>query len=178
MGIFGNLFGGGQNQRPVNQYQKILTEGDFTKTDHQLLTSTSQWTEIATYTVPAQQILKAGYGDAGHPENEGRVYVFIRTGEATPVEITGKWRIVLTNRARSFHEPVQEFDEELTHGDLNDKRKLLPLGVQGRVLGEDDVLAIEFKPKAAHATAGAGNDNVGWADTTESLLKIPVTIRE
>jgi hypothetical protein len=178
MGIFGNLFGGNQSERPVNQYQKILTESDFTVVDHQTISSTTQWTEIATYTVPAQQILRAGYGDAGHPENEGRVYVFIRSGETTPAELTGKWRVVLTNRARSFHEPVQEFDEELTHGDLNDKRKLLPLGVQGRTLGEDDVLVIEFKPSSAHIGAGAGADNVGWADTTESLIKIPVTVRE
>lgn len=156
----------------------MLTEADFTKTDHQLLTSASDWTEIAYYSCLAQQQLRPGIGDAGHPENQGRVYSYLRTGEATPVEITGKWRIVLKNRARNWSEVIVEFDEELTHGDLNDKRKMIPLPVQGSVIGEDDVLAIEVKPTSTHVTAGAGNDNLGWADPTESLLKIPVTIRE
>jgi len=187
MGFLDGLFGGNGNatvpnsrvSRNISRYAKVLTEADFTTTDHQLLTSTTDWTEIAYYTVPAAQRLRAGYGDPGHPENQGRVYVYIRTGETTPAEITGKWRVVVRNRAKgSLYHVIQEFDEELTHGDLNDKRKLLPLPEGGPVIGEDDILCIEFKPGAAHATAGAGNDNIGWADATESLLKIPVTIAE
>jgi len=128
--------------------------------------------------VLAQQRLRVGISDPNHPENQGRVYVFLRTGEATPVEITGKWRIVLKNRARTWQHVIQEFDEELTHGDLNDKRKQIPLPLSGPAIGEDYMLTIEVKPKVVHETAAAGNDNLGWADATESLMKIPVTIEE
>ena len=177
MGLFDNIFGQ-KKTGTGTRYAKVLTEADFTKTDHQLLTTTTDWTEIAYYTILAQQRLRAGYGDEGHPENEGRVYSFIRTGEATPVEITGKWRVTLKNRARTWQYVIQEFDGELTHGSLNDKRQMIPLGEQGPVIGEDFIITIEVKPAATHVTAGAGNDNVGWDDATESLLKIPVTIAE
>ncbi len=178
MGILENLFGGNNNQsnRLANAYQIVLTEADFTTSDHQMLTSTSAWTDIASYTIPAQRRLKAGYGDINHPENEGRVYAYLRTGEATPAEITGKWRIIVTNRARTWEKVISEFDEELTHGDLNDKRKLIPLPALGPVIGEDDLIIIQCKPSSTHVGSGADADNIGWADSTESLLKIPVTV--
>lgn len=84
----------------------------------------------------------------------------------------------MKNRARTWHHVIKEFDEELTHGDLNDKQKQIPLPSMGPILGEDYMITIEVKPASTHATAGAGNDNIGFADTTESLLKIPVTIEE
>lgn len=170
------MFTGGGNSKP--KYPKVFNESEFTTSDHQVLTSTTNWTEIAYYVVLAQQRLRVGISDANHPENEGRVYVILRSGETTPAEFPGKWRIVLKNRARTWMHVVQEFDEELTHGDLNDKRKQIPLPLMGPPIGEDYMLTIEVKPKTAHATAGAGNDNLGWADDTESLMKIPVTIEE
>jgi len=154
----------------------MFTENDFTCNDHQQLISTDEWVEIAYYTVPANQEIMAGYGDPNHPENQGRVYVYIRTGEATPAEITGKWRIVVRNRAKNWHKVLREFDEELTHGDLNDKRKLLPLEETGVIIGEDDILSIQVKPNSTHVGSGAGADNVGFEDSTETLLKIPVTV--
>lgn len=156
----------------------MMNETEFQTTDHQVLISTDDWVEIAHYIVLAQQRLRVGIGDANHPENEGRAYVFLRTGEATPVEITGKWRIVLKNRARTWHRVLIDFDEELTHGDLNDKRKQIPLPLIGPPIGEDYMLTIEVKPKIKHETAGDDADNLGWADATESLMKIPVTIEE
>lgn len=164
----------GQNKK--RGYKKVLNEGDFTTTDHQVITSTTEWTTIATYQCPAQQIIAPGYGDYNHPENEGRIYGFLRTGEATPVEIPGKWRIILTDYNETKIIPITEYDEELTHGDLNDKQKMIPLAESPYRIGEDSYLKIQVKPDAAHSTAGAGNDNLGWADNTESLLKIPVTI--
>lgn len=166
------LFGGNQKRG----YQKVLNEGDFTTSDHQVLTSITEWTTIATYQCPAQQLIAPGYGDANHPENEGRIYAFIRTGETTPAEITGKLRIIITDYNETKIIVIDEFDEELMHGDLNDKQKLIPLPQSPYKVGEDSYIKIQFKPDSAHATAGAGNDNIGWADATESLIKIPVTV--
>jgi len=157
-------------------YKKVLNEGDFTVSDHQVLTSTTEWTTIATYQCPAQQKIYPGYGDENHPENEGRVYIYLRTGETTPAEITGKVRIIVTDYNETKIIPIDEFDEELTHGDLNDKKKMIPLPQSGFGIAEDSYIKIQVKPDSAHSTAGAGNDNLGWADSTESLLKIPVTI--
>ena len=95
----------------------------------------------------------------------GRVYAFIRTGEATPVEITGKWRIILTDYNETKIITIAEFDEELTHGSATDKRLMLPLPESKFRVGEDSYLKLQFKPRAAHATAGAGNDNIGLAIT-------------
>ena len=167
LGIGGNKT---NTSRSGQKFPMMFTENDFTTNDHQMLISTDEWTEIAYYTVPAQREVMPGYGDPGHPENEGRVYAFIRTGEATPVEITGKWRIVVRNRAKNWSRVIQEFDEELTHGDLNDKRKLLPLQASGVIIGEDDVLSIQVKPNSTHVGSGAGADNVGFEDSTETAI--------
>jgi len=157
-------------------YSKHLTEQDFTTTDHQVLTSTTEWTTIATYQCPAQQVIAPGYGNRNQEESMGRVYGFLRTGEATPVEITGKWRIILTDYNETKIITIAEFDEELTHGSATDKRLMLPLPESKFRVGEDSYIKIQVKPRSAHSTAGAGADNLGWADSTESLLKIPVTI--
>jgi len=155
-------------------FQKMLTEADFTKIDHQMLTSITEWTTIATYTCPAQQEIHPGYGNPTNDQNEGRVYVFLRTGETTPVEITGKWRIVLTDANDIKKIVIQEFDEALTHGDLNDKNKMIPLPYDPRGVAEDSKLIIQCKPAAIHITGTT--DVLGWGSITESLLKIPVTI--
>jgi len=157
-------------------FAKMLTEADFTKTDHQMLTSTTEWTTIATYTCPAQQEIHPGYGVPSADQNEGRVYAYLRTGEATPVEIKGKWRICLTDANDIKKIVVAEFDEELTHGDLNDKNKMIPLPYDPRGIAEDSKFIIQVKPSATHVGSGAGTDNLGWASASESLLKIPVTV--
>jgi len=168
MGIFGGPRARG--------FKKVLNEGDLTTTDHQVLTSTTEWTTIATYQCPAQQTIAPGYGDANHPENEGRVYIYLRTGEGTPAEITGKVRLIITNYAETKLTVIDEWDEELVHGDLNDKQKMIPLPEFPGRIGEDSYLKVQVKPDSVHSTAGAGNDNLGWADSTEALLKIPVTV--
>jgi len=166
------MFGQPQKQG----FAKMLTEADFTKEDHQLLTSTDEWTTIATYVCPAQQEVHPGYGSPGAEQNQGRVYCFLRTGEVTPVEIPGSWRIVLTDANYIKKMVIADFDEELSHGDLNDKHKMLPLPFDHRGIAEDSKLLIQLKPSATHLGSGADADNLGWEDTTESLLKIPVTI--
>lgn len=175
MGILDGIFGNG-NKRVG--YKKVLSEQDFTTTDHQVLTSTSEWTTIATYKCPAQQQIAVGYGNASQPENEGRVYIFLRTGEATPVEITGKVRILVTDYNETRIRKIFEHDGELLHGSLNDKRQQIPIGESRPMVAEDDYIKIQVMPVSAHSTAGAGADNLGWADSTESLLKIPVTVYE
>lgn len=178
MNILEKLFGGGNGGQESPGYNRVLTEADFTTSDHQKLTSTSDWAEIAYYQIPADMELFAGYGDINHPENMGRLYVILRTGEATPVEITGSWRLKYTNRPRNRGTVIETYDEALTHGDLNDKRKQIPLPRYPQRITEDKYLVIEVKPTAVHETAGAGNDNLGWADATETQIKIPVTIIE
>ena len=168
------MFGIGQKQR--QSFEMILTEADFTVEDHQILPSTSEWQTIAYYECKAQQELHPGSGNPNQDENEGRVYAFFRTGHDTPLEIPGKWRIVLTDASDLKKVPIMEFDNELTHGDLNDKKKMIPLPYKAPGISEDSILKIQIKPSSAHIGAGANEDNIGWADNTESLLKIPVTI--
>lgn len=171
--MFGNLLSGNKS---AQKYYKALTDADFTTTDHQVLTSTTEWTTIATYQCPAQMKIAVGYGNPNQAENQGRVYVYLRTGEGTPAEITGKVRIIVTDYNETKIYPIFEHDENLLHGDLNDKQKLIPIPESRPMVGEDSYIKIQVKPDSAHSTAGAGNDNLGWADSTESILKVPVTI--
>ena len=157
-------------------FTTILTDADFTTNDHQILSSTTEWTTIATYTCPAQQEIHPGYGTPGAEQNQGRVYCILRSGETTPAEFLGSWRIILTDANDIKKQVIATYDEEMTHGDLDDKHKMIPLPYDARGIAEDSKFVIQFKPRAVHETAGAGNDNLGWADTTESILKIPVTI--
>lgn len=175
MGMLDNLFGGNQ-PKARQKLKKQLNEGDFTTTDHQLLSSTTEWSTIATYQCSPQQRLAVGYGNANQEEDMGRVYAYIRTGEGTPAEITGKIRIIVTDNDETKIYPVFEHDGALLHGDLNDKSKLIPIPESRPLIGEDSYIKVQIKPDSAHATSGAGNDNVGWADSTESLLKVPITV--
>jgi len=157
----------------------MLTDtADLTTTDHQCIHSTTEWTTIATYQCPAQTQMAVGYGNAGQPENEGRIYAYLRTGEGTPAEITGKIRIIVTDYNESKIFSVFENDGNMLHGSLTDKQQQVPIPETRPMIGEDSYIKIQVKPDSAHNTSGAGNDNLGWADSTESILKIPVTVYE
>lgn len=153
-----------------------LTLGDWTVTDHQVLTSITAWATIATYQVPAQTKIRVGQGDVNHPDNQGHVYLFLRSGETTPAEITGKWRIIITDYNETKKVVVKEFEGIITHGSRTDIKLMIPLPEFPVYAGEDSYIMIQFKPVAVHSTAGAGNDNIGWGDVTESLIDIPVTV--
>jgi len=76
------VFGIGGQARP--RYQKVMVDAEFTTEDHQVLTTITNWTEIAYYTILAQQKLRVGYGNPGQPQNQGHLYVIFNTGEASP----------------------------------------------------------------------------------------------
>jgi len=155
-----------------------LTENDLTTSDHQELSSTTEYQTIATYQVPAQRKIRFGQGDVNHPDSAGTLYLYIRSGEATPAEITGKIRIVATNYSATKVVPIWEGEEAELHGDLNDINKKLRAFESGPQIGEDSYLKVQIKPYSTHVGSGAGADNVGWADGTESLVRIPITVYE
>jgi len=175
MGILDSIFGN-NNNNAAGKFLQTLTENDFTTTDHQTVSSTTDWTTIATYQCPAQQRIAVGWGDINHPDSAGRIYAYIRTGEGTPAEITGKLRILVTNYNDTKRYVLFEGDESHLHGDVNDITKKEVLVEKRPLIGEDSYIKVQIKPVAAHETSGAGNDNVGWADTTESLLRVPITV--
>lgn len=175
MGIM-DIFNNGASAKKQG-YKVVLTDtGDLSTTDHQCIHSTTEWTTIATYQCPAQQKIAVGYGNPANPENQGRIYAYLRTGEGTPDEITGKIRIIITNYNDTNRKVIFEHDENMLHGSLTDKQQQVPLPESKDMISEDSYIKVQVKPDSAHNTSGAGNDNLGWADSTESILKIPVTV--
>jgi len=173
MGLLDGIFGGGQK---AAGYQKVLTQSDFTKTDHQTLPDITDYATVATYKCPAQMQIAIGFGDDNHPDSAGRLYIFMRTGEATPAEILGKIRILVTNYADTKRFVLYDGDGSILHGDLTDKNKKTVMSERRPMIGQDSYIKIQMMPTVAHVGAGAAADNVGWASITESLLSIPVTV--
>jgi len=176
MGILDNLFGGNQTKGKRGFKQVLTDTGDFTTTDHQTLGSTSEYHTIAYYQVPAQTKVRVGYGNPDQEEDMGRIYAYIRTGEATPDEIPGKLRIIAEDYNGFRKRVVFEHDENMLHGSLTDKHSQVPVPEDSAFIAEDSYIKVQIKPDSTHNTSGAGNDNVGWADTTESILKVPITV--
>src|SRR4030042_324249 len=172
MGLLDGIIGKGNGG--MVPYEKLLTEADFTKTDHQTLPSTTEWTTIATYKCPAQQKISVGYGTRSLPDSAGRIYVFMRTGEATPVEITGKIRVIVTNYNATKQFVLFEDEGAHLHGSLTDINQKRILQECRPMIGEDSYIKVQMLPTAAHVGSGAGADNIGWASATESLLRLPV----
>ena len=165
------------------KYPKILanynaTVGDFTVTDHQALPSTTEFQTIATYKCPAQQKIAVGYGSDAVPDSCGYLYISLTNGvDASPVEITGKVRIIVTNYAGTKIVVIGEWDESICHGSTTDRKLKLPLSERRPIIGQDSYIKVQVMPLVTHVAAGSNADNLGWGPNTaqQSLISIPVT---
>ena len=164
----------------MGKYTKILRAAsagsDFTVTDHQALPSITEFQTIATYKCPAQTKIAVGYGTPTQPDSAGHIYVFLKTGEATPVEILGKLRVIVTNFAGTKQVVLAEHDESVLHGSQTDRKLMLQLAEKRPMIKQDDYIKVQIMPAAAHVAAGATADNVGWGAATESLIQLPITV--
>ncbi len=168
------------------KYPKTLsnynaTVGDFTVTDHQALATVSEFVTIATYKCPAQQSIAVGYGTLALPDSCGYLYASLTNGvDASPVEITGKIRIIVTNYAGTKTAVIGEWDESTTHGSLTDRRLKIPIpesDVKYRI-SQDSYIKVQVQPLVTHVAAGSNADNLGWGPNTaqQSEIHVPVTV--
>ena len=164
-GLLGGLFGGSRKRG----FRKVLKHSDFTTSDV-TCTSATSFNLIGSYTVPAQQEIAVGYGNAQEPMNQG--YLYLQAKDTGGTEFEGYWRISVANANTTAIDVVFEEYSTRTDGDTADKSKMLALPeitnypVLGRVPREDDTIRVEFKPDTASKVMDYGN----------SSIFIPVTV--
>lgn len=136
-----------------------------------------KWNRIGEFTVPAQQLYHFGYGDEGHPENQGYIFIGIYDDTATnSVVEEGFVRLVQVNARETVGPTVWEGRTENLRGDTADKRKMIALPEKDEFfwVGEDSKLVIEFKPDADDTIVKAA---IGTALGLD-VWNVPVTIKQ
>jgi len=140
-----------------------------------ILCTAGVWTVIGRYQVPAQQLIRIGFGSAQFPDNQGYVYFALYDDTATnSVLEEGKLRIVQRDYDNVVSYPVKEWHTREIRGDVNDKRKkvALPEQVHMPFVGRDSYIEIQFK---AAATDSLIDVAVGTAAGLD-VWQLPVTI--
>jgi hypothetical protein len=151
-----------------NPFPKTLTIGDFVS-GTSVATYSGKYNKLGEYKIPAQQQVNVGQGAQGTPYNQGYLYVFLKDEQANPVEITGKFRIVVSNANETERVVVFEEYSTVLHGDLSDRAKKIALPEDKRKTAkEDDKIILEFMPDADAVTHPVTKAN--------STILIPATV--
>lgn len=163
MGLFSKL-GGKTRGSTQNKFMKVLDNTDLGVGN--TTCTLTQWYKFGTgYTVPAQQMIRFGYGTPELPDNQGYLYVHAADGAA---DFIGKVRLVQSNAQETIKYVVAEFNVAATHGSLTNKAMMiaLPEQTQFPMVGEDSLIWLELFPTTAGDIALLAN----------STVYIPVTI--
>jgi len=163
-----------------NVFKKILAHGDWWDTDLEtssgvILLRAGIWQTIGRYTVPAQQMLRFGYGSALYPDNQGHLHIAVYDDTATnSVVEEGSIRLVQRNAQGTVLLVIAEFRTENLRGSTTDRQMMVPLPEQTQfpVVGEDSVLEIQFKPDAADSIVSAAIGTAAGLD----IWNVPVTV--
>jgi hypothetical protein len=161
--LLAGLFGGARG-RPAG-FPKTLNAVDLNLSTDPCPNTTS-WFRIGHYTVPAQQQLAVGYGDADHASNQGYLYIDIHDA-ATGAQIEGKIRIGITNANETSTFIVFEERTEVLRGSLSDKAQKIAFPEQRGFprVGEDSMIILEIMEDAAET-----------ADPAVTTILVPVTV--
>lgn len=161
---FGGILGGGRKG-----FQKDLRQADFTgvaTADVDL--DEDIWTLVGYYKIPAQQMVRIGYGRASEPQNQG--YMYIRL-DGSGGAITGMVRIKIESANGERSDMVGEWNLISTAGDKNLKDKMIALPEDIRFQAkEDDKILIEIKTD----NVAADGSTIDY-DDTDNYIKIPTT---
>lgn len=127
----------------------------------------SVWTKIWELTVPAQQMMRWGYGNSVTPYNQGYMW-FCSIDSGTDFEV-GKLRLVQCNSRETKVYTVQEIDDNRLHGTTVttlatatpvDIAQMIALPEQSNfpLVGEDSKLQLWYRC----ITPATAEDNVGF----------------
>ena len=169
MGLFGKLGLGGKGRGSTQgKFMKVLSGVDLgISTTEQTLASKLEWYKLGVgYTVPAQQMIRWGYGTPELPDNQGYLYIHLKsTGDETA---TGAIRLIQSNAQETKKFVVAEFNLAVTRGSLTNKAMqiALPEQLQFPLVGEDSLIWLEMKADTDGETV----------DVDTSTVYIPVSI--
>lgn len=153
-----------RNSQPRG-FQKILTAADILSGSDVVISDTTNFNRIGSYTVPAQTQVSFGYGRADQPFNQG--YMYVKLVDDAAGDEDGVLRLVQENASGTRKIVVWEGRTEELDGDANDKQKriALPEQIDFPRVGEDSILALEFKA-----------DGADTIDVSACTVRIPVTV--
>jgi len=142
------------------EFYKVLTEDDFMSAN--VTTYSGKWNKIGTYTVPAQNIYRFGYGNPNQPDNQGYLYIFLK--DASGTEIRGKVRLAVADYNERVTTVVFEDRADVLHGSTSDRNQMKPLPDTGVKATEDMKLIIYLNP-----------DSDSIVSYTQTVMTIPTT---
>lgn len=164
---FGGIFGAGGKG-----FQKDLKQEDFTgvaTADVQL--TYHEWVLVGYYTIPAQQEVRVGYGNANQQFNQG--YVYLRLDSSSGA-CKGKVRIKIESANGERSDMIGEWELQSLAGDKNDKNKMIALPEDMRFTArEDDKILIEIRNDDGSAWTPTGT--IIDFDDADNYIKIPIT---
>jgi hypothetical protein len=132
------------------------------------LAAGSAWTKIWQKTVPAQQMMRWGYGSPALPHNQGYMW-FCSLDSGTDFQV-GVLRLAIANARETKRIIVAEFDDTRLHGTTVttlatatplDRNEMiaLPEKTEFPLVGEDSILQLFYRC----ITAATAEDNVGFS---------------
>lgn len=177
--LLGGLGGGMRKRAPANVFKKVLSGGDWNLAAG-VLCPAGVWTVIGSYTVPAQQAYRFGFGSAAFPDNQGYMYIAVYDDTAaTSLELEGSIRLVQRNAQGTITLVVAEFRSEQLKGSVNNRQLMIALPEQAQfpLVGEDSVLEIQFLGDIADTTVlwGAAVAAAPPVDPPDAC-NVPVTV--
>jgi hypothetical protein len=159
-----NIVGGLTPIATVQGFPKTLTKADFN-----LARGSTQsivagvWNTIGEFVVPAQQKYRFGHGNPKEPDNQGYLYIDLKTD--TNAQIEGIIRLVYSDASGLRKDVVFEDRTNRLRGSTVDRKLMIPLPEKiwtSRPDGyarEDDRLLIELRPDS-NATLSYANSTV------------------
>jgi len=151
----------------LRPFQRTYSGTDFMSAD--VTCQPSQWNKVGSITVPAQQQVTFGFGNAGNGvDTRGQAYINIPTNYAG-TDITGKVRLALSNANETNVVVVTEERTERFKADANDRSKCVLLGEYPLKAKEDSKLIIYYYPD------GASAETLVYNGSDFSIL-LPVTV--
>lgn len=122
--------------------------------------------EIAKRKVDADTKTRWGYGTSARPENQGYLYVDLKSGTPNPVEGIIKFFVESPTRRTSHF--VRSFDTTRLDASKTDRTMMVPLPLQSDYIASEDSYIVIYLDAASSNT----DQNV---DAANSEVIIPVT---
>ncbi len=164
--VFGNLFGN-NNGKQGNMFHRTYNSTQFGLTAN-VTCQPGQWTDVATLTVPAQQILTFGQTETIQGGATGaQCYILLK--DSSDATLTGLIRFTLSDANKLYRTVVAEERTEKLGSDQTDRNKAYLLHRALDRAKEDSKLIIEFYPDSASAVT------VDY-DATNLVMLIPLTV--
>jgi hypothetical protein len=159
-----NIVGNVTPMATVKGFPKTLTKVDFALAGGSTQSVVAGvWNQIGSFTVPAQQKYRFGYGNPREPDNQGYLYIDLK--DSSNAQVEGIIRLVYSDASGLRKQVIFEDRTNRLRGSTVDKKLMIPLpetpcGLRtDGFANEDDKLLIEIRPDTT-ATLSYNNSTI------------------